>query len=1013
MAKRTAITFEEAHRAVKNLVKDFEKSESYFLSKDYSEAQVRKDFIDKFFTALGWDVNHNYDKNPYKQEVKIEKPVEVAAAQKRADYAFYLKPDFSNPVFFVEAKKPQKELLNRDFYFQTIRYGWHKQTPIAILTDFEEFHIIDCRYSPDIETALSQKINQFHYKDYEDPEKFAEIYYLFSREAVQGNSINDFAETLPKPKGKSTQKALFGYGLLQAIDETFLKDIEDFRLRIARAMFLTNKNITADVLTEATQSVIDRLVFIRFLEDKLIEPVHYVSNFGAKQSAWFDFIMVSKMFNKKYNGIIFKPKVIDEKDFIPPDDKEFLSVCSDICHINSRFLFNEIPIHIMGTIYERFLGKQIYIENGRIKLDETPAARRAGGVYYTPQFVVDYIVEKTVGKAIKGKSPEEINKLSFIDIACGSGSFLIAVFDKLLRYLHNWYQEHPKKAKEDGCIKKEGLWVLSIRQKQDILRNNIFGIDIDYNAVEVTQLSLALKMLDDETQATAADMDSLYHSAILPDLSNNIKCGNSLIGYNQMFSDKDFETLNPLDFHQAFLTVMSKGGFDCVVGNPPYIQLQKNAGRLGDALKKENYETYERTGDIYTIFIEKALGIINQTGRIGFITSNKWMRAGYGKKLRKFLAARSQPETLIDFAGFKVFKDATVDTNILIASKGAAGANIPACSVKSDFSLAQGLDDYVKNNLDSINKPGEDSWIIANKIELGIRKKIESIGTPLKDWDVKINYGIKTGYNEAFIIDGKKRAELIAADPKSEEIIKPILRGRDIKRYHAEFADLWILFIPWHFPLHKDKTIQGASKKAEKEFERQYPAVYYHLLSHKEKLSKRNKAETGIRYEWYALQRCANTYYEEFEKEKIVWAETDSNLNLAYATAGMYLQKTCFMIIGKDINFIMSILNSKLGQFTIRSIAPNLGSKGMSLTKESVKLIPIPLIQRDKEAQKPFEEAAERIIDAYEKLQGEKSTRKRQLYQNLIDSSSAKIDRMVYKLYGLTEKEIRYIESGV
>jgi hypothetical protein len=294
-------------------------------------------------------------------------------------------------------------------------------------------------------------------------------------------------------------------------------------------------------------------------------------------------------------------------------------------------------------------------------------------------------------------------------------------------------------------------------------------------------------------------------------------------------------------------------------------------------------------------------------------------------------------------------------------------------------------------------KPTSDAWTISGEIERKIKEKIERIGTPLKDWDIKINYGIKTGFNEAFIIDGKRKDELIAADPKSAEIIKPILRGRDIKRYKAEFADLWIIFIPWHFPLHKDPTISGASEKAEDAFKKEYPAIYNHLLQYKNQLSKRNKEETGIRYEWYALQRCANTYLEEFEKEKVVWAETDQNFNLVIVGKGIYLQKTCFMILGKSIKFLNAVLNSNLIQYIIRKIAPNLGEKGMSLTKESVKLIPIPKISE--EEQQPFIELVDKILQ--KKENNEDTTAEEQ-----------EIDNLVYRLYDLTEEEIEIIEGG-
>ncbi|MDX9773997.1 MAG: type I restriction enzyme HsdR N-terminal domain-containing protein [Bacteroidales bacterium] len=272
------MSFEEAYSQIIVLVDQFKASEKYFLSNAYQEAEVRKDFIDKFFITLGWDVRHESQTNPYEQEVKVERGVQVSGAQKRADYSFSLAPNFRDPKFFVEAKKPSRDLTNKDYYFQSVRYGWHKTTPLVILTDFEEFHLLDCRFSPDINSILSRLVKKYHYSDYADIEKFAEIYWLFSHEAVLNNSLEKFADELPKPKGKAYQKALFAFEKHLTIDDAFLEEIDGIRVTLAKAFKKNDDSLNSEELTEATQRTIDRLVFIRFLEDKLIEPEHYCLN---------------------------------------------------------------------------------------------------------------------------------------------------------------------------------------------------------------------------------------------------------------------------------------------------------------------------------------------------------------------------------------------------------------------------------------------------------------------------------------------------------------------------------------------------------------------------------------------------------------------------------------------------------------------------------------------------------------------------------------------------------------
>jgi len=596
--------FNEAYQSVKQLVNDFKENEKIYLSVNYSEADVRNDFINKFFIALGWDVRHEQQKNPYEQEVRVEKPVLVAKAQKRADYTFYLAPNFRDVKFFIEAKKPAHSLENRDFFFQTVRYGWNANTPIAVLTDFEEFIILDCRFKPEINEILNYKIKSFNYNDYADEEKFKEIYFLFSHQSIAEGSIEKYADSLPKPKGKKL-KAVKAEA--QTIDESFLEELDEIRTQLAKSFKKNNTHLTSEELTEATQRTIDRLVFIKFLEDKLIEPHHYVSTFtnppslppftkgraGEGSTAWEKFIRASIILDAKYNGVVFKKSLVDTKNIIEPDDKTFSQICEKLSHENTPYNFDAIPIHILGSIYERFLGKVVNATDKRVTIDEKPEVRKAGGVYYTPQYIVNYIVDNTIGKLIADKTPKEIAKMRFADIACGSGSFLITVYERLLDYHKRWYLEHTEQAKKDGCILYEGAYRLSLQQKKDILTNNIYGVDLDHQAVEVTQLSLYLKLLEDETTATANDTWVMFKEKLLPNLNKNIVNGNSLIGTDILNptllsanidltptplltkergtrGEVDELRLKPMDFEKTFPDVMKQGGFDAIVGNPPY-----------------------------------------------------------------------------------------------------------------------------------------------------------------------------------------------------------------------------------------------------------------------------------------------------------------------------------------------------------------------------------------------------------------------------------------------------------
>ncbi len=381
-------TFSTAFARVKELAEDFADNEQSYLEPKYSESQARLDFIDKFWMALGWDVSHEREKNPYQQEVKVERGVAVSNRLKKADYAFFAAPNFRDVKFYVEAKKPSRNLDNADDYFQTIRYGWSSNTPLAVLTDFEQFRLIDCRYKPNIKTAENFALKKFSYTEYADEAKFREIYHLFSREAVISGSLEEYANSLPKRGRGAKQGRLFAVGVQKSVDESFLDDLDAYRAELAKAFKNKNAELDGEELTEAVTRTIDRLVFIRFLEDKLIEPDTMMDKFDS----WSDFVRASAKLNSFYNGIIFKPHFIDSPDF-KPDDKVFADICGELSDKNTPYYFGNIPAHLLGSVYERFLGKVIVATDKRATVQEKPEVRKAGGVYYTPEYIVNNVLE--------------------------------------------------------------------------------------------------------------------------------------------------------------------------------------------------------------------------------------------------------------------------------------------------------------------------------------------------------------------------------------------------------------------------------------------------------------------------------------------------------------------------------------------------------------------------------------------------------------------------------------------
>ncbi|MDQ6826119.1 MAG: N-6 DNA methylase, partial [Candidatus Eremiobacteraeota bacterium] len=666
--------FDDAHRIVCELAASFRAHESRYLSPGYQEAEVRKDFIDKFFIALGWDVNHDTQKNPYEQEVKVERGTYEGRARKRADYAFFLAPNFRDVRFFVEAKKPSRDFGTPEHYFQTLCYGWgNKSAPFSALTSFDDFHILDCRFKPNINDTLSRLVERFSYTDYPDTEKFSRIYWLFSREAVANGSLEKFAAARPKPKSKTFRRGLFKGGDV-SLDDDFLEELDGYRQKLAQAFKKKDPDLNSELLTEVTQRTLDRLVFTRFLEDKTIEPPQ-VENFGKQDGVWEDFITASLRLNRKYNGIVYKEHAKLDAPGFEPEGQAFARICEELSDPTSPYNFNTIPIHILGSIYERFLGKVI---SDDARVVEKPEVRKAGGVYYTPEYIVRYIVDNTVGKLIEGKSPAQVAEMRFADIACGSGSFLLGVYDLLLRYHTKYYNENPGKVKKGDCVTRDGNLHLSIQEKRTILTNNIFGVDIDRQAVEVAQLSLYLKLLEDETIGSTSDFQTEFHYTLLPALEKNIVCGNSLIGADIMLngelSEEEEKKLNPMDFEQRFPETMKRGGFDVILGNPPWISLSGKFGneflpRVAQDYLISKYEGNTYMPNMYEYFVARGLTLTRNGGLFGYIVPD---RLGFNSQFIR-LRKRILDETQIRSLWYKVpFPGITADTLVYVFSKQAA-----------------------------------------------------------------------------------------------------------------------------------------------------------------------------------------------------------------------------------------------------------------------------------------------------------------------------------------------------
>ena len=524
--------FESSKKEIEKLVKEFKENEHIYKNVTFDEENTKINFINKFFIALGWDVYNDLGVAPQYKDVEFEDTVIVNGKPKAPDYCFRIG---GVRKFFVEAKKPSVDIENdKQYSFQLKRYTWSGNLSIGLLTDFEELAIYEPKTAPKKTHNTSvDRIKYYKYTDY--VEKWDEIYNIFSKEAVLTGKFDKFIENKHgDKKGTST------------VDSEFLKTIEEWRLELAHNIALRNKELTVDELNYAVQLIIDRIIFLRIAEDRGIEKygqlkklTELAKNEKDNYPAYEAFINLCKKADAKYNSGLFhfnEEKGINlSADTLTPglhiDDSKLKKIIDGLYYPDCPYEFSLISTEILGNIYEQFLGKVIRLTNGhQAKVEDKPEVKKAGGVFYTPQYIVDYIVENTIDELLKGKTPNKVSELKFVDPSCGSGSFLLGAYQKLLDWHLDYYSNLEQPPKNVIYMGNDGIQRLTIQEKKRILLNNIYGVDIDSQAVEVTKLSLLLKVLEDENKDVLEAQQKLIQERALPYLGDNIRCGNSLIG---------------------------------------------------------------------------------------------------------------------------------------------------------------------------------------------------------------------------------------------------------------------------------------------------------------------------------------------------------------------------------------------------------------------------------------------------------------------------------------------------
>jgi len=952
------------------LVETFDRNIEAYRSQEYNEAQLRREFIDPFFEELGWDITNKQGFAPQYREVIHENSIKVSGETKAPDYCFRI-GGFRK--FFLEAKKPAVNIkADPDPAYQLRRYAWSAKLPLSILTNFETFAVYDCQIRPKhTDRPTTARIINLTYKEYLD--KWNEIASIFSKDAVLKGSFDKYAIS---PKGKRGTTT---------VDTEFLAEIENWRKMLAQIIALRNRSLSIREINFAVQQTIDRILFLRLCEDRGIEPY---GQLRATSSGDRNYPRLCEIFEKadqKYNSGLFhfhdEPGRAERPDELTLnlniDDTPIKWILYHLYYPQSPYEFSVLPAEILGNVYEQFLGKVIRLTPGhRAVVEEKPEVKKAGGIYYTPSYIVDYIVKNTVGKLCEGKTPKQIEKLKILDPACGSGSFLLGAYTYLLDYHRDWYTENDpenwlKKKNppiyevtasrhcEDCSDEAISNYRLTVGEKKRILLNNIFGVDIDSQAVEVTKLSLLLKVLEGENQQTLENQYRLFHERALPDLGNNIKCGNSLIGpdfYDTIGPESITEELrrkiNAFDWQPEFPQIFNRQNpsFDAVIGNPPYIPIEMMDPNEKYYFKKHHPEL-QRKYDSSIVFILAMLRKLNHSGRLGFISSITWQTGENFRKLREYLFTNAGVDTLINLP-FDVFEKAYVDTGVYILSA----------------------------------KPN-DSYLIYRFPKKGIKPDLSNVEYKCVPTD------LITSPDYKIILEPKAQAIFarVYVNPKFIPLglITISTQGLAANKFTTESTpkdDNWYPFIPqgqvYRYALSVGKLLFADLN--------QYPSLKpFYDKSHK-----------------LLLRRLVNR---------------QDRLMATYINDRLLFKKDINPFIITDPTrspfFVLGILNSKLMSYlyvNTSSIATKDDFRQTTLAE--LRKLPIRTIDfsnpEDAVKHGKMVKLVERMLDLHKQLAAAKIPNEKTRIQREIDITDKQIDRLVYDLYGLTEEEIKIVEES-
>jgi len=943
--------------------------------------------------------------------------------------------------------------------------------PVSILTDFEEFAVYDCRGRPaKTDSAAVGRVLYLTCDEY--AARWSELAGIFSRESVLKGSFDAFAVGTGGKKGTAT------------VDDAFLAEIERWRDLLARGIALRNPALSQRDLNFAVQRTIDRIVFLRICEDRGIEPYGRLQSLLNGTRVYPRLCEYFSRADERYNSGLFhfeadkdRPETPDELTLsLTVDDSAIQDIVANLYYPDSPYEFSVLSADILGQVYERFLGKVIRLTAGhQAKIEEKPEVRKAGGVVYTPDTITQCIVRETVGPLLEGKTPRQAARLRILDMSCGSGSFALAVYQFLLDWHRDYYVKDGP-AKHAKVLYRAGNdWRLTTDERKRILLNGVYGVDIDAQAVEVTKLSLLLKVLEGESQQTLARQYELFHQRALPDLGDNIKCGNSLIGPGAtgdtqltLLPESDTYRINAFDWQAGFpqvfgesgpafrnpdaLGVVGEGGFDAIVGNPPYVRIQvmKEWAPVEVELYKSLYRSAAAGNyDLYTVFVEKALSLLNGKGRLGYILPHKFFNAQYGAALRGLIAEGRHLSQVVHFGDQQVFEGVTTYTCLLFLEKAGVDScrvvkvhdldawreetlrRFPVVALGTGRSVGSGVLHvseaasaafYPEQHRKSARRPTDVGEVPAARVTaaewnftVGPGTKIVdqlTNGFPALSSVADIFVGLQTSADDVFILDiVAESAKTIMLHSKSldrdwafeKALMHPLVSGRDVSGF-APLPERQFILFPY------DVQDEQASLIPFAEIEARYPKTAEYLRENRAQLSGRERGRMkGAR--WYGYVYLKNMTRQSITKvcvpllvdELCAAYDGDGSHFLDNVDVGGVTFKSEFA--NHDLRYLVALLNSRLLRWFFPHVSAPFRGGWYSANRQFLGQVPFRAIDFSRPDEKATHDLVVRLVDSTLALNRQfanaKSPHEKDALERQIHVAARQLDEVVAGLYGV------------